>query len=117
MCLGRAATVYRIKATRWNGGFDYYDDVKDLNGHCGDRYEDNAVYFAPATGNGTFSGRARSSRPTRRAVTVFGVSLSGQTGASKSASQSWRFGRRFARYYLCGDTGKPTVSDRIFAGF
>ncbi len=117
VCLGRAATVYRIKATRWNGGFDYYDDVKDLNGHCGDRYADNAVYFAPASGNGTFTRTSEDLKTYSGAVTVFGVSLSGQTGASKSASQSWRFGRRFARYYLCGDTGKPTVSDRIFAGF
>jgi hypothetical protein len=50
------------------------------------------------------------------AVTVFGVALSGQTGASKSSTQSWRFGRLFPRYYLCGDTGKPTDSERIFAG-
>lgn len=117
VCLGRVTTTYRIKATRWNGGFDYYDDVKDLNGHCGDRYESNAVYFAPASGNGTFSRTNGKLKTYKAAVTVFGVSLSGRTGASKSASQFWRFGRRFTRYYLCGDTGKPTVSERIFAGF
>ncbi len=117
VCLGRVTTVYRIKATRWNGGFDYYDDVKDLNGHCGDRYKANAVHFAPASGNGTFSRTNGKLKAYTAAVTVFGVSLSGQTGASKSASQFWRFGKRFARYYLCGDTGKPTVSERIFAGF
>ncbi len=116
VCLGRSTTVYRVKATRWNGGFDYYDDVKDLNGHCGDRYKSNAVYFAPATGNGTFSRSSEDLKTYTAAVTVFGVVLSGQTGASSSSSQSWRFGRQFARYYLCGDTGKPTVSERIFAG-
>ena len=40
-----------------------------------------------------------------------------QSGASKSVTQKWRFGRLFPRYYLCGDTGKPTVSERVFAGF
>ncbi len=117
VCLGRSATVYRIRATRWNGGFDYYDDVKDLNGHCGDRYVGTAVYFTPASGKGTFRRASEDLRTYTAAVTVFGVSLSGQTGASKSSSQTWRFGRHFTRYYLCGDTGKPTVAERIFAGF
>jgi hypothetical protein len=116
-CLGRSTTVYRIKATQWNGGFDYYDDVKDLNGHCGDIYKENAIYFTPAAGNGTFARTSENLRTYTGAVTVFGVMLSGQTGASKSASQSWRFGGQFPRYYLCGDTGKPTESERIFAGF
>ena len=56
VCLGRVTTTYRIKATRWNGGFDYYDDVKDLNGHCGDRYErQRRLLRARRAGNGTFS--------------------------------------------------------------
>jgi hypothetical protein len=50
-------------------------------------------------------------------VSVFGASLSAQSGASKWVTHRWRFGRLFTRYYLCGDTAKPTVSERIFAGF
>jgi hypothetical protein len=115
-CPGGSGTYYRIKATRWNGGFDYYDDVKHLNGHCGDIYKANAIHFEPATGNGTFSRSSEDFVNYRAAVTVFGVSLSAQSGASKWVTQSWRFGRLFPRYYLCGDSEKPAYAARIFAG-
>ena len=112
-----STTTYRIKATRWNGGFDYYDDVKHLNGHCGDTYRANNVYFEPADGLGTFGRSSEDFRTYGLAVSVFGASLSAQSGASTRVTQKWRFGRLFSRYYLCGDTGKPTVSERVFAGF
>jgi hypothetical protein len=115
-CPGHSSTVYRVKATRWNGGLDYYDDVKHLNGHCGDTYRSNSVYFEPADGQGVFGRASEDLRTYGLAVSVFGASLSAQSGASKSVTQKWRFGRLFARYYLCGDTGKPSVSERIFAG-
>ena len=116
-CPGHTTTTYRIKATRWNGGFDYYDDVKHLNGHCGDTYRANNVYFEPADGLGTFGRSSEDFRTYGLAVSVFGASLSAQSGASTRVTQKWRFGRLFSRYYLCGDTGKPSVSERVFAGF
>jgi hypothetical protein len=116
-CPGYTTTAYRVKAVRWNGGLDYYDDVKHLNGHCGDTYRANSVYFEPADGHGTFGRASDDLRTYGLAVYVFGASLSTQSGASKWVTHRWRFGRLFTRYYLCGDTAKPTVSERIFAGF
>ena len=75
------------------------------------------MYFEPADGLGTFGRSSEDFRTYGLAVSVFGASLSAQSGASKWVTQKWRFGRLFSRYYLCGDTGKPTVSERVFAGF
>ena len=116
-CVGLTSTTYRVKATSWNGGIDYYDDVKHLNGHCGDTYRTKNVYFEPASGHGSFNRSSQDFKTYGLAVSVFGASRSAKSGSSTWATQSWRFGRLFTRYYLCGDTGKPTVAERIFAGY
>ncbi len=52
----------------------------------------------------------------KAALTVFGVGLSLQSGASKYVKLHWRFGNKYPAYYLCGNDNDAMHSRRIYAG-
>jgi hypothetical protein len=66
---------------------------------------------------GTFTRSSKNFANYKAAITVFGVGLTNQSGASTNVTEKWKFGNVYGAYWLCGNDAFPTDSHRIYAGF
>jgi hypothetical protein len=103
----------RIRATSWIGGGD--DNIKTRGL---DRCIPGALGLGFPSGYGFLRNRNSATRY-RRGVSVFGVSLTTESGYSQNVELRYRFrGRRGKRHWLCGPDGRqsPFESGAVLSG-
>jgi hypothetical protein len=106
-------TWYELRATRWQGGLDIDEDVSRFDHQCLTTYSKYALPQPPDSEFGTITTRAFEYSA---GLEIFGISLGTRSGYSRWVDLHWHFGKKFNRYWLCGDTDFPRFAKRIFAG-
>jgi hypothetical protein len=110
-CVG--VNFWKIIGEKWTAGSDWGGDYNDKNGHCADTLLGNSATFVSG---GRFTRSSNNFSKYVDAISVFGVSLSNQSGASTFVTEHWTFGNHFNRYWLCGSDNDVNYAHRIYAG-
>lgn len=111
-CVNPDKTVsHEINAQAWTSGARNGQKNGALDNHC-----DNSRFKA-VFGKGTHFDRTSNTAVTfNGAVSIFGASLTAQSGYSTWVQSHWNFGDRTKAHVLCGSDNYIGYSHRIYAG-
>jgi hypothetical protein len=110
---GGTIQSYEVDALQWTVGSSDGADVTSVDNQCGTTYLQFARRFAA---NSTWDRSAQEFKTWSDGVTVFGATLSTQSGSSQWVAYHYDFGNNTNNHWMCGNDDHPSGAHRVLAG-
>jgi hypothetical protein len=111
VCVPICNAQYWAYVTTWEGSLLVGTNVGQFDGKCA---SGQTWAFYPASSR--FATTTERAYTYKGGITIFGFGFTTQSGFSSTVSESWRFGTKYNRYFLCGNNATPPHSTIVYAG-